>query len=177
VKATITRVGEVLRSKGDARLGELWGRLERKFEAEEPYLWVVARVPGMTRSTVDLERDHRESRTSVRHRTGQADTGAEMGLLGSLLAYWSNMTNPWFIETVLTGVNLREVFARQNPEGVRRRMWALPREGRRPCVPISPRCREEAVTKALAILKGGGDILDQLGRWAPGEGLLPTPAV
>jgi len=177
VKATVARVGAVLRSKGEDRLDVLWSRVEEKFAEQEPYLWEVARVPGLTRSTVALERDHRESRTSVRHRTGQSDTGVEMGLLGALLAYWSNVRNPWFIEHGLTGVNLRTVFARQDPEEVRRRMDALPREGRRPSVPVSPRCRGKALEKALAILKGNGNLLGQLDAWAREELALPTPAV
>ncbi len=177
VKATVARVGEVLRSKGDERLGLLWDRVEEKFAEQESYLWVVTRVPGLTRSTVALERDHRECRTSVRHRTGQSDTGVEMGLLGSLLAYWSNVRNPWFIEQGLEGVNLRVVFARQDPEEVRRRMWALPREGKRPSVPVSRRCRGKALEKAFAILKGEGDPVAQLDAWAHEELTLPTPAV
>ncbi|MGI0067574.1 MAG: hypothetical protein ACREB9_04010 [Thermoplasmata archaeon] len=177
VKATVARVGEVLRSKGDDRLGVLWGRVEEKFAEEEPYLWVVARVPGLTRSTVALERDHRECRTSIRHRTGQSDTGVEMGLLGTLLAYWSNVRNPWFIEQVLGGVNLREVFAKQDPEEVRRRMRELPRAGRRPSVPVSRKRRARALERALTILKGEGDLVGQLGEWARQELTLPTPAV
>ncbi len=176
VKATVARVGRTMRSMG-GRIEELGSRVEAKFEEQEPYLWVVARVSGLMRSTVDLERAHREDRTSVRHRTGQQDTGREMGLLGSLLAYWSNVRNEWFIEEVLNGVNLREVFARQDVEEVRRRLSALPREGRRPCVPIAPRCRREALERALTILKGSGDVTAELGAWAQEERVLSTPAV
>ena len=150
---------------------------EEKFAEREPYLWVVAQAPGLTRSTVALERAHRECRASVRHRTGQSDTGVEMGLLGSQLAYWSNVRNRWFIEQVLEGVNLREVFARQEAEEVRRRLRELPREGRRPSVPISRKGREKVLERALAILKGNGDPVAQLDEWAREELTLPTPAV
>jgi hypothetical protein len=176
VKATVARVGMTMRSMG-GRVEELWHRVEAKFEEQEPYLWVVARVPGLTRSTVDLERAHREDRTSVRHRTGQQDTGKEIGLLGSLLGYWSNVRNEWFIEHGLEGVNLRGVFAQQDAAEVRRRLSELPGEGRRPCVPIAPRCRRGALEKALTILKGSGDWTAQLGAWAQEERVLSTPAV
>jgi len=177
VKTTVAQKGCGLREMGDSRLGELWGRLERKFQEEEPYLWIPASVPGMTRSTGDLERDHRRSRTGVRHRRGQSDTGEEMERLGALLAYWENLTNSWFIEHVLPGVNLREVFARQDPKEVRRRREALPWEGKRPCVQIRPRGRKESLRKALTILKGDGDIGTQLDGWLRKEGLELTPAV
>ena len=177
VKEAVVRTGTILRGKGDRRLTELWGRFEGKFREEEPYLWVVARVPGLTRSTVPLERDHRGIRTGVRHRTGRADTGEEVNLLGALLAYWDDLTNPWFIENVLTGVNLREVFARQDPEEVRRRREALPWEGRRPCVRVAPKRRREALEKALTILRGTGDISAQLTSWAREELLEVAPAV
>ncbi len=78
VKSTVQSQGSALRTMGDPWLGERWGRLERKFEEQGPYLWVMVPVPGVTRSTGDLERDHRKSRTGVRHRTGQSDTGEEM---------------------------------------------------------------------------------------------------
>lgn len=177
VKATVAQNGRWLREMGDPRLGELWGRLERKFEEQEPYLWVQTSVPGMTRSTGDLERDHRRSRTGIRHRRGQSDTGEEMGRLGALLAYWENLTNPWFIEHVLPGVNLREVFARQDPAEVQRRRKALPWEGKRPCVQIRPRSREGALRRAFAILKGSGDIDTQLAGWLREEELELAPAV
>lgn len=93
------------------------------------------------------------------------------------MAYWENLTNPWFIEQVLPGVNLREVFARQDPEEVQRRRRELPWEGKRPSVRIAPRGREGALREALAILKGQGDISTGLGAWAAAQGLGPTPAV
>lgn len=169
VRATVTRVGAGLRTLGDLRTVELWERLERKFEEENESLWVVAHHPGLTRSTVDLERDHRAVRTGVRHRTGQGDTSREVERLGSLLAYWENLTNRWFGEQVLEGVNLREVWAQQNPEEVRRRIRALPWEGRRPCVRVSVKRRRKVLEKALTILKGPGDIPGQLDRWAREE--------
>lgn len=177
VKSTVVRLGMGMREKGDSRLGELWGRLERKFEEQEAYLWVQVSVLGMTRSTGDLERAHRTSRTGIRHRRGQADTGEEMEHLGTLLAYWENLTNPWFIEHVLTGVNLREVFARQDPEEIRRRRKALPWQGRRPCVRVHPKSREAALKRALTILKGKGDIDPALTGWLREEGLEVSPAV
>ena len=151
--------------------------VEGKFREEETYLWVVARVPGLTRSTVPLELDHRGIRTGVKHRTGQADTGEEVDLLGALLAYWDDLTNPWFIQNVLTGVNLREVFARQDPEEIQQKMEALPWEGRRPCVRVAPKRRREALEKALTILRGTGDISAQLTSWAREELLEVAPAV
>ncbi len=175
VKGTVARLGSVLREKGDVRLGDLWGRLEKKFEEQEPYLWVNAPVPGLTRSTGDLERDHRRSRTGVRHRRGQSDTGEEMEHLGSLLAYWENLTNPWFIDHVLTGVNLREVFACQDPKEIQRRRKALPWEGRRPCVRVAPRCREGSLKRALSILKGRENIGEELDDWVREEGLVVSP--
>ena len=177
VKSTVVRLGKGLREKGDSRLWELWERLERKFEEQESYLWVNAPVPGLTRSTGDLERDHRRSRTGVRHRRGQSDTGEEMEHLGSLLAYWENLTNPWFIEHMLTGVNLRKVFACQDPGEIQRRRASLPWEGRRPCVRVSPKCREGALRKALAILKGTGNIGEALAGWVHEESLEVSPAV
>lgn len=175
VKGTVARLGSVLREKGDVRLGDLWGRLEKKFEEQEPYLWVNALVPGLTRSTGDLERDHRRSRTGVRHRRGQSDTGEEMEHLGSLLAYWENLTNPWFIDHVLPGVNLREVFACQDPKQIQRRREALPWEGRRPCVRVAPRCRKGSLKRALSIIKGRENIGEELDDWVREEDLVVSP--
>jgi hypothetical protein len=127
----------------------------KRFETHGPYLW--AEVPGLSmviRSTVPLEQDHGADRRGVRHRTGREETGGEMGRLGSLLAFWSNIRCQWFRDHVLPGVNLWEVFARQDCEEVRRRIRALPREGRRPRVllPRGEKAREclESLVKLVA---------------------------
>ena len=95
--------------------------------------------------------------------------------LGSLLAYWENLTNPWFIDHMLTGVNLREVFACQDPKEIQRRREALPWEGRRSCVWVAPKCREGSLKRALGILKGRENTAEELDVWVREEGLVVSP--
>jgi len=139
----------------------------KRFEDHGPYLW--AEVPGLSvviRSTVPLEKDHGADRRRVRHRTGGEDTGGEMGRLGSLLAFWSNIRSPWFRDHVLPGVNLWEVFAQQDPEEVRRRILALPREGRRPRV-LLPRGEKarECLESLVELVAGDEPLEPRLSEW------------
>ncbi len=171
-----TDVAEVKRAIGEslthfAGRGEwaeaIVARTAKRFEEHEPFLWVEA--PGLkavVRSTVELERAHREDRQGVRHRRGQADTQREMGLLGSLLAFWSNARCPWLIEEGWKGLNLWEAFANQDPQEVRRRMLALPKEGRRPRV-LWRRAEEteELAGELLRVLQGEGRLESGLSRW------------
>ncbi|EQD77235.1 hypothetical protein B1B_01174 [mine drainage metagenome] len=147
----------------------------KRFEAHGPYLW--AEVPGQSvviRSTVPLEQDHGADRRGVRHRTGREETGQEMGRLGSLLAFWSNMRCEWFRDQVLPGVNLWEEFARRDPEEVRRRVCALPREGRRPRVVLPRGEKARACLESLVKLVAGEEPLEpHLSKWM--ESVSPPP--
>jgi hypothetical protein len=147
----------------------------KRFEAHGPYLWTE--VPGLSivvRSTVPLERDHGADRRRIRHRTGRAETGAEMGRLGSLLAFWSNVRCPWFRDHVLSGVNLWEVFVGQDAGEVRRRILAMPREGRRPRV-VLPRGEKgrERLEELVRLIAGEGPLEPALSAWA--TSVAPTP--
>ena len=144
----------------------------KRFEAHSPYLW--AEVPGLSvviRSTVPLERDHGADRRAVRHRTGRENTGEEMGRLGSLLAFWSNMRCPWFRDHVLPGVNLWEAFVGQDPKEVQRRILALPREGRRPRVVLPRGEKARKCLESLVKLVTGNEPLEpQLNQWMASVG-------
>jgi hypothetical protein len=151
----------------------IWEQVVRRFEAHGPYLWVE--VPGLEvviRSTVALERAHAADRRGVRHRRGQEATGEEMSQLGSLLAFWSNARCPWFVETVLTGVNLWDEFARQDAEEVRRRLTALPQEGRRPRVEVPRRKAGERLEALVRLLTSEDPIEPGLTAWAASVGAL-----
>lgn len=155
----------------------IWAKVAQRFTAHERYLWVEA--PGLgvvVRSTVDLERAHRDDRRRIRHRRGQEATGEEMGRLGSLLAFWSNARCRWFVERVLGEVNLWEEFARQDPEEVRRRLHALPKEGRRPRVEVPRGKSRERLEALVKLLSDEGPIESGLTAWALSVGALPHEA-
>lgn len=159
------RIEEVLgrfRERGDWAVA-VAERVERYYRDHEGFLWSR---PGLCRSTVELERAHREDRHGIRRRTGQGDTGEEMGRVGSLLAMSSNLGCPWFLESVLTGVDLLGEFARQDPGEVHRRMRALPREGRRPCVPVSAGKRQEVLQALVDLVEGASPLDLGLRSWA-----------
>lgn len=178
VKQTQWEIGGAL--ERFARRGE-WAqaivvRVVERFEEHAPYLW--AEVPGLDvviRSTVPLERDHGVDRRGVRHRTGKEDTGEEMGRLGALLAFWSNLRCPWFRDHVLPGVNLWEVFVRQDAKEVQRRIEALPREGRRPRV-LVPRGEKgrECLEELVALVTGEGSLEPGLSAWMVSVCSTPT---
>lgn len=116
----------------------IWSEVAKRFEEHAVYLWpVVPALNQVVRSTVTLERAHRDDRHRIRQRTGQSDTGPAMGELGAVLAYWSNARCERFVREGLADVNRWEAFARQDPKEVRRRLMALPREGRRPRVMVA----------------------------------------
>jgi len=163
VKATVERQGRQLASLG---LGEAWAKVERRFEEQEPYLWVAAHVPGLSRTTVDLERAHRSDRQGIRHRTGLKATGPEMGRIGSLLAIFSNLENEWFAREGLEGVNLWAEFARQDSGEVRQRIRALRGAGCRERVPVAPRDARERLEELVTLLEREGERCGELERWA-----------
>lgn len=148
----------------------------KRFEEHGRYLWTE--VPGLAivvRSTVPLERDHGADRRRIRHRTGREETGEEMGRLGSLLASWSNVRCPWFRDHVLSGVNLWEVFVGQDAGEVRRRILAMPREGRRPRV-VLPRGEKgrERLEELVRLIAGEGPLEPALSAWV--TSVAPPPA-
>ncbi len=156
----------------------IWAKVADRFEAHRPYLWVVVpELEQVVRSTVALERAHREDRRGVRHRTGQSATGAEMGRLGALLAFWSNARCRWFVEEGLVGVNLWEAFTQQDPKEVARRVQALPREGHRPRVAVVAGKRQERLEALVQLLSGMTPLEPGLSAWAASVGLAgPTQA-
>ena len=155
----------------------IWEKVARRFEAHREFLWVeVPGLNGVVRSTVALERAHATDRRGVRHRRGQEATGEEMSSLGALLAFWSNARSPWFVEHVLTGVNLWEAFARQDPEEVRKRLLALPKEGRRPRVEVPRGKAGERLEELVKLLTSAGPIEPGLTAWAASIGALPPEA-
>lgn len=146
--------------------------MANRFEAHRPYLWeVVPELAQVVRSTVALERAHREDRRGVRHRTGQSATGAEMGRLGALLAFWTNARCRWFLEEGLVGVNVWEAFARQDPKEVAQRVQAFPREGHRPRVAVAAGKRQERLEALVQLLGGATPLEPGLSAWATSVGL------
>ncbi|MGI0129941.1 MAG: hypothetical protein ACREEC_07315 [Thermoplasmata archaeon] len=155
----------------------IWEKVQRRFDAHGPYLWVeVPGLPTVIRSSVALERAHGADRRGVRHRRGQEATGEEMSRLGSLLAFWSNARCSWFAERVLAGGNLWEEFAQQDPEEVRRRLLALPKEGRRPRVEVARGKAGERLEALVKLLTTEGPIEAGLTAWAASVGALPEEA-
>lgn len=149
----------------------IWAKVTSRFEAHRSYLWVVVpELKQVVRSTVALERAHREDRRGIRHRTGQSATGPEMGRLGALLAFWSNARCRWFVEEGLVGVNLWEAFARQDPKEVARRLRALPQEGHRPKVAVGTRQRQERLEALVQLLSGSSPLEPGLSVWAASVG-------
>lgn len=152
-------------------------RVTRRFVAHGPYLW--AEVPGLgtvIRSTVALERAHGADRRGIRHRRGQEATGEEMSRFGSLLAFWSNARCPWFVERILGEGNLWETFARQDAGEVRRRLLALPKEGRQPKVEVRRGKAGERLEALVKLLTSEGPIEPGLTAWAISVGALPEDA-
>ena len=150
----------------------IWAKVSKRLEDHRKYLWVV--VPGLgvvIRSTVALERAHRDDRHGVIRRRGQGDTGTEMGRSGSLLAYWSNARCPFFVEHVLSGVNLWEEFAQQDVGEVRLRLSKLSTQGQRPTVAVPIGEREEKLRELVRILSQPGEVDTQgLTGWAASVG-------
>jgi len=126
------------------------------YQAGNSGLWAAAEVEGLPRTTVDLERAHGEGRRRIRRRTGRKETGGEMGRVGALLAWSSNLRNWWFVEEVLPGVNVAEEFARQDAAEVRRRLQELPHEGRRPKVEAKRGTERKHLERLRAVLSGEG---------------------
>ncbi len=176
VRREIDEVGRRFSARGEWAEA-IWGEVVKRFEEHAPYLWPV--VPGrneVVRSTVALERAHRDDRHRIRRRTGQSDTGEAMGEMGSLLAFWSNARCERFVREGLAGVNLWEAFAQQDPREVRRRMAALPREGRRPRVTVARGKAEGRLAAFVELLNGSGPLEPRLSAWGASvgsEGLQP----
>jgi hypothetical protein len=178
--ADVARVKEEIELAGRrfVSLGEwaeaIWATVARRFEDHGPYLW--AEVPGLgtvIRSTVALERDHGADRRRIRHRTGGRESAEEMDAYGPLLAFWSNVRCPWFVENVLPGVNLWEEFARQDPVEVARRIEDLPTEARRPRVELRKGKEREQLEGFLQVLRGPGPLEPGLTAWAISVGCTP----
>ncbi len=178
--ADVARVKEEIDLAGRrfVSLGEwaeaIWATVAKRFEAHGPYLWTE--VPGLgtiIRSTVALERDHGADRRRIRHRTGGKESAEGMDAHGPLLAFWSNVRCPWFIDHVLAGVNLWEEFARQDPKEVARRIKALPREARRPRVELRRGKEREQLEGFLQVLRGPGPLEPGLTAWAISVGCTP----
>ncbi len=96
--------------------------------------------------------------------------------MGSLLSFWSNARCERFVREGLAGVNLWEAFAQQDPREVRRRMAALPREGRRPRVMVARGKAEGRLAALVELLNGSGPLEPRLKAWAASagsEGLQP----
>jgi hypothetical protein len=140
--------------------------VEKFFREHERYLWAFAEVEGFPRTTVDLERAHGEERRRIRRRTGLEDTGEEMNRVGALLAMVSNQRNPWFLETVLAGVNLAEEFARQDAREVRERLRKLPEEGRRPKVRVPQGKHPKFLGELRDMVLSEGPLEGKLEAWA-----------
>ena len=171
VQRAIEEVGDRFVQNGEWAEA-IWARIGGRFKAHRPYLWVVVPEAGeMVRSTVALERAHREDWRDVRHRTGQSATGPEMGRLGALLAFWSNARCRWLVEEALVGENLWEKFAQQDPKGVARRLRALPREGHRPHVGANAGKRQERLEALVQLLDGTAPLEPGLSRWGASVGL------
>ena len=164
-KEEIAEAGNRFRTRGDWAVA-IWEGVERFFREHEPHLWVAAEVAGLPRTTVDLERAHGEERRRIRRRTGQKETGGEMGRVGALLAWSSNLRNRWFVEEVLTGVNVAEEFARQDAGEVRRRLEELPREGRRPKVRVTKGTERRHLERLRELVSGEGAVEPALHAWA-----------
>lgn len=170
VRRQIEEAGGRFAARGDWAVA-IWEKVAAKFAEHERFLWVV--VPGLgevVRSTVALERAHRDDRQRVRHRTGQEATGAALGEFGALLAFWSNARCRWFVEEGLTGVNLWAEFARQDPGEVRRRLAALPREGCRPRVAVPKKKVAERLEAFVRLLTGPAPLEPALAEWAASIG-------
>ena len=164
-KEEITEAGNRFRTRGDWAVA-IWERVAQFFREHAPYLWVAAEVAGLPRTTVDLERAHGEERRRIRRRTGQKDTGGEMGRVGALLAWSSNLRNRWFVEEVLSGVNVAEEFAQQDAGEVRRRLEELPREGRRPKVRVTKGTERRHLERLRELVSGEGPVEPALHAWA-----------
>ncbi len=178
--ADVAGVKEAIEAAGRrfVSLGEwaeaIWATVARRFEEHGAYLW--AEVPGLgtiVRSTVALERDHGADRRRIRHRTGGRESAEEMDAHGALLAFWNNVRCPWFIEQVLSGVNVWEEFARQDPGEVACRLKALPREARRPRVELRRGREKEQLEGLLQVLRSAGPIEPGLTAWAISVGCSP----
>ena len=186
VRADVTEAKDAIEAAGRrfVSLGEwaeaIWATVARRFEEHGPYLW--AEVPGLgtvIRSTVALERDHGADRRRIRHRrTGGRESAEEMDAHGALLAFWSNVRCPWFVEQVLSGVNLWEESARQDPGEVARRLRALPTEARRPRVELRRGREKTQLEGLLQVLRGPEPLEPGLTAWALSIGCSPpsTPS-
>lgn len=164
-KREIAEAGARFRTRGDWAVA-IWEGAERFFREHEPYLWVAAEVEGLPRTTVDLERAHGEERRRIRRRTGRKETGGEMGRVGALLAWSSNLRNRWFVGEVLPGVNVAEEFAQQDAAEVRRRLRELPREGRRPKVEVKRGTERKHLERLRELMVGEGPVVAGLKAWA-----------
>ena len=179
-RADVAEVKEATEQAGRrfVSLGEwaqaIWAAVARRCEEHGPHLWTeVMGLGTVIRSTVALERDHGADRRRIRHRTGGKESAAEMDAHGPLLAFWSNVRCPWFVEQVVPGVNLWEEFARQDPGEVNRRRKALPKEARRPRVELRWGREKEQLEGLLQVLQGPGPLEPGLTAWAISVGCSP----
>ncbi|MDE1822476.1 MAG: hypothetical protein KGI98_16680 [Euryarchaeota archaeon] len=93
-----------------------------------------------------------------------------MGRLGALLAMWDNTENPWLTEHAFGGVDLVAEFASQDPKEVRRRLRALPKEGRRVVLPVKKEKRER-LEELVALVRSEEPLEKSLGAWGRSVGL------
>ena len=170
-KRSIEEARARFRGNGDWAVG-VDERVGRYFEAHEEWLWVASEVVGLERMrvTVDMERSWRGNRMDVRRRTGQGDTGPEMGRLGALLAMWDNLENPWLVEHAFGGMDLVAEFASQDAKEVRRRLGAIPKEGRRVVLPVKM-AKRKRLEELVALVRGEEPLEKGLGAWGRSVGL------
>ncbi len=118
-----------------------WEGVVARFQAHEHELWACANIPGSPRVNNGLEGKHRALRQDVRRRTGKQDTRREMERTGELTAYWANATNPWFVEHVLQGIDIRAAFLAQDETEIARDLQALRRKRWSDRLPVRPEVR------------------------------------
>lgn len=140
----LARLGEIRGSAKQAGPVEAmaWEGFVDRFGQQEGELWAFLDEPGAARTTNQIESCHREDRRGVRKRTGQSATGPAMERVGEHLALWSNARNPWFIQHVLTGVDLVQEFLKQDAEHVKQRLAVLRGKRWRGRLPVAAKKRQ-----------------------------------
>lgn len=158
------------------REASAWQRVVDRFEAHAEELWVALDVKGLPRTTNAIEGDHRETRRSIRRRTGRHETRREMERTGEHLARWSNATNPWFIQHALEGVDLVAVFRGQDCQAIRTGLAELKAKRWRDRLPVRPVDRRDRLEEFVRLLEGHSGA-DHLTAWADRVEGVTSPAV
>lgn len=153
-----------------------WQRVVDRFEAHAGELWVALDVKGLPRTTNAIEGDHRETRRSIRRRTGRHETRREMERTGEHLARWSNANNPWFIQHALAGVDLVAAFRTQDPRRIRAGVDELRAKRWRDRLPVRPADRRERLEEFVRLLDGPFTV-ERLTAWADRVEGVTSPAV